>query len=100
MLDLSTIPADVLLARGHYATVRSAHEDAKKALQILTGKLASVSSRVLRQMQPDNDAEPESVEQLLAEGRTALNEIEGACKMIADLAHQRAELKPLAWGRK
>ena len=100
MLDLSTIPANVLLARGHYATVRSEHENAKKALQVLTGKLSSVSSRVLRQMQPDNDAEPESVEQLLADGRTTLDDIEGTCKMIADLSHQRAELKPLAWGRK
>jgi hypothetical protein len=98
-MDLSTIPNDVIMARGKYSTIRSAHEDSKKALQVLCGKLSSVSSRTLRQMQPDNDVEPESVADLLAEGRKALDDIEATCKVIAALAQQRAELRPLAWGR-
>jgi len=99
MLELSLIPQEMLLARGQYATVRSAHEDSKKQLQLHCGRLGSVAAQVLRAMQPDNDGEPESVSELLAAGRNTLNMMETIALQIQSLAVQRAELKPLAWPR-
>ena len=97
MIDLSEISPTVLLARGSYATVRGAHEDSKKTLSVLCGKLSSVSSQVLRKMQPDNDGVPESVEDLLTVGRWTLDEIEKTVTQIESLAKQRSELKKDAW---
>lgn len=97
MIDLTSVPSDVLLARGEYATVRGAHEDAKKALQIHTGALSSIASKVLRQMQPDGDDVPGGIEALLMEGRATLDKIEAECLRITSLACQRADLKPKAW---
>ena len=99
MIDLTSLPQDVLLARGEYATVRSAHEDAKKALQIECGKLGATSAQVLRAMQPDSDAMPTSPQELLATARNTLNMIETITLEIQSLAKQRAELKPKAWPR-
>jgi hypothetical protein len=99
MIDLASLPQDVLLARGQYATVRSAHEDAKKALAIECGKLGAMASQVLRAMQPDNDGIPVSPQELLASGRNTLNMIEMITLEIQSLAQQRAELKPKAWPR-
>jgi hypothetical protein len=100
MLDLSTIPDDVLRARGEYATVRGAHEDEKKNLQMLCGELSSTASKVLRRMQPDNDAVPDSVDELLAAARASLDAIELCVKQIEGLAQQKADIKQQAWGRK
>ena len=99
MIDLASLPQDVLLARGEYATVRSAHEDAKKSLAIECGKLGSAASQVLRAMQPDNDAVPADTQELLASARNTLNMIETIALEIQSLAKQRAELKPKAWPR-
>jgi hypothetical protein len=99
MLDLTKIDADTLLARGEYSTIRAAHEDEKKALQLLCGALASTATKILRRMQPDNDAVPESVDELLAAARAGLDLIDATVTRIASLAQQRAEVKPRAWGR-
>ena len=98
MIDLSAFDAATLTARGSYATVRGAHEDAKKALQIACGHLAAVASQVLRAMQPDNDAVPVDVSGLLLAGRSHLDHIDALVKQIDSLAQQRAELKATAWG--
>lgn len=100
MLDLDTIPQDVLLARGAYASVRSKHEDEKKNLQMLCGELSSTASKVLRRMQPDNDAVPDSVDDLLKAGRASLDAIELCVRSIESLAQQRASIKTQAWGKK
>lgn len=99
MLDLEQIAPEIIIARGEYATVRAAHEDAKKSLAVLCGQLSSCASQVLRQMQPGEDDVPESVESLLAAGRKALEQIEATVEQIESLARQRAELKQAAWGR-
>jgi hypothetical protein len=99
MIDLDSLPQDVLLARGQYATVRSAHEDAKKQLQIECGKLGATSAQVLRAMQPDSDGVPASPQEMLATARNTLNMIETITLEIQSLAAQRAELKPKAWPR-
>lgn len=100
MIDLTTISDDTLMARGAYSTVRAEHEDAKKELQILCGEMASIASKVLRKMQPDNDAVPESVDDMIAAGRATLDAIDVCVTRIASLAQQRADLKHQAWGRK
>jgi len=99
MLDLSTIPEEVRLARGEYATVRAAHEDAKKSLQMLCGSLSSTASQILRRMQPDNDDVPDSVESLIAGARNTLVLMEACANEIEALAKQRSELKPKAWSK-
>lgn len=98
-MDLSNIPADLLMARGKYATVRSEHEDAKKRMQMLCGLLGATSAQILRAIQPDNDGIPDasSIGSLLASGRNTLSEIEACAAMIADLAEQRSDLKRVAW---
>lgn len=97
MLDLATIPVAILEHRGAYSTVRAAHEDAKKQLQILCGQLSSVSTQILRRMQPDNDAVPESIADLFVRARATVAEMEKCVDQIESLAQQRADLRPLAW---
>ena len=100
MFDLTTIDNDTLMARGAYATIRGAHEDEKKNLSILCGELSSTATKVLRHMQPDNDAVPESADALLAAGRAALDAMTLCCERIAGLAQQKRDIKQQAWGRK
>lgn len=100
-MDLTTIPDSVLLARGKYSTVRAEHEDAKKQLQILCGRLSSIGSQILRQAQPSGEQELHSgdvAEQIMA-GRVALDEIQACIANIEQLQAQRKALKPEAWGR-
>jgi hypothetical protein len=99
MIDLTQIAPETIIARGEYATVRGAHEDAKRNLAILCGQLSGATGQVLRQMQPGEDAVPESVESLLAGARSTLDQIEATVQQIESLARQRAELKQAAWGR-
>lgn len=99
MIDLSKIDDATLMARGMYSTVRAAHEDEKKALQLLCGALASTATKILRRMQPDNDEVPESVDELLAAARAGLDLIDATVTRIASLAQQRAEVKKEAWSR-
>lgn len=99
MLNLTDLSEETLINRGKYSSVRAAHEDAKKSLQMLCGDLASTATKILRRMQPDNDAIPESVDELLAAARNTLVLMEACVNEIESLARQRAELKPLAWPR-
>ncbi len=99
MIDISAISPTTLQSRGAYSTVRGAHEDAKKELQILCGKLSATSVQVLRKMQPDNDdaLDNAAIADLLAVCRWTVDEIEKTAALIDSLARQRADLKPLAW---
>lgn len=99
MVDLNQLPIELMLLRGQFATIRSMHEDGKKELQQLCGKLGSISAQILRAMQPENDGAPSDVCSLLDNARTTLDNIEIASMLIASLAKQRAELKPKAWGK-
>lgn len=98
MLDLSSIPADVIQARGQYATVRAAHEDAKKELSVLCGQLAATASQILRTMQPEEEPIPiANVCHLIDSARCVIGEIEELARKIESLAEQRAALKTKAW---
>jgi hypothetical protein len=97
MIDLSSMPQEMLLARGQYATVRAAHEEAKKQLQIQCGQLGSVAAQILRGMQPDNNVEPIDAADLLSAGRNALNMMETLALQIQSLSAQKRELRPIAW---
>lgn len=99
MIDLSTLSPEVLNARGAYSTVRAAHEDALKSLQMLCGQLSSIGPQILRKMQPNNDDVPESVEALISGARNTLVLMEACTTTIESLAKQKAELKPIAWGK-
>lgn len=101
MIDLTSIDPDTITARGQYATIRSAHEDEKKRLAVLCGEFSSISSQVLRTMQPANDAAPDAAAavELIAAGRKLLDKIEACVANIEGLAMQRAALKDAAWGR-
>jgi hypothetical protein len=101
-MNLDTLPPELLLARGQYATVRSAHEDEKKRLQVLCGGLGATAAQILRAMQPDHDAIPDAqaVDGLLAACRKAVDDIDACCASIDVLAAQRAALKPAAWPKR
>lgn len=98
MIDLTTIDDDTLMARGSYATVRGALEDEKKNLQMLCGELSSTATKILRTMQPDNDALPAPVTPLLDSGRATIDAMELVTARIVSLAQQKHDLKVLAWG--
>lgn len=97
MLDIAAIPADLLNNRGAYSTVRAAHEDEMRSLQILCGQLSSTSAQILRRVQKDDDSEPVSVEELIKFARSSIDLIEASVSQVESLAKQRADLKPLAW---
>lgn len=96
MMDLENLPADLLLARGRYSTVRAAHEDELKRLQVLTGQLSAFGSQMLRWMQP-SDGQPEDLSGLLKDARTTIDSIERCAATISELAAQKGALKPVAW---
>lgn len=100
-MNLDDIPAEVIYARGQYATIRGAHEDGKKKLSILCGEMSAISSQILRYMQPDNESTPEisAVMGLCERGRSVLEKIEDCAHEIDDLDSQRRALKPVAWGK-
>lgn len=89
----------LMVLRGQYSTIRAAHEDRKADLAKLCGVLTSLSSQILRHMQPDNAIQPGSTAPLFAEAWTALDAMVTCSHDIAELARQRIELKPLAWGK-
>lgn len=101
MIDLAAIPDDVLTARGQYATVRAAHEDAKKQLAVMCGQFGSIAPQVLSLMQPRDDSAPDmrAVNELLESGRKLLETIAAHVSTIEGLVAQRAVLKDAAWGR-
>lgn len=100
MIDLTTIDQDTIIARGQYSSVNAAHKDALKKLAILCGEFSSITPQVLRQMQPEGDALPDSeyVRGLLGQGRRLIDKIDTCAAEIAGLAAQKAALKPVAWG--
>lgn len=97
MINVEEMDKSLLIARGKYSTIRAAHEDGKKELQIVCGKLQSVASAVLKRMQPDNDEVPASVADLLLKGRDHINEMERIVTEMEALAAVRKELKREAW---
>ena len=95
-MDLTAIPQELIIARGQYSTIRAAHEDQLKRLQILTGQLSSAGSQILRLMQPE-DGEPCDISGLLKDARATIDQIQQCADQINELAAQKAELRPKAW---
>lgn len=101
MIDLTAIDQDTIIARGQYATIRAAHEDEKKRLQMLCGQFLSIAPQILRYMQPQEGDTPEigAVLGLLSLGRETLDKVEACVADIETLDMQRAALKQASWGR-
>lgn len=95
-MNLDDIDQDLLLARGAYSTVRAAHEDQLKLLQVQTGQLSAYGSQILRTMQPA-DGEAGDISILLFNARQVVDQIELTATVINELAALRAELRPKAW---
>ncbi len=96
-MDLDAIDTETIIARGKYSTVRAAHEDAIKALQVACAALTSTGSRLLKKAQPDGDEVPESPAELIDEGRQALDRAAALFATVAELAEQKRSLRPAAW---
>jgi hypothetical protein len=94
MIDLSTIPDDVMLARGQYSTVRAAHEDLKHKLSVKCGNLASLAAQILKRMQEDTEILPYD---LLVNTDETVHDISKMIDEMLILAKQRKELKVKAW---
>lgn len=97
MTDLDN--TELMLARGKYSTIRAEHESAKQQMQILVGTVTSLASQVLKGVQPRDEAEVIDVGHLLTTMRFTTDEIDRCVMRIAELAKERAALKPLAWGK-
>jgi hypothetical protein len=89
---------ELMLARGQYSTLNAEYKDCMKEIQMLTGALSSAAAQILHGVQPKDD-EPINVDKHLDVGRLAINKIERCVMRLAELAKQRAELKPIAWPR-
>jgi hypothetical protein len=101
MIELDKIPAEEKIAKGEYAIVRAAHEDAKKRLAKSCGEVQSAVAQILRRMQPDEETMPvaPNVSNLIEDAYNAIHIILQCCREINNLASQRAQLKAKAWPR-
>ena len=97
MLDIDQIDSELLLNRGFYSTVRAAHEDSLKKMQIQCSNLSSAATSILKRIQGKEDEEVESVAELIKQGRVMLDAIEKSADEVSSLAKQRAEMKSKAW---
>lgn len=97
MIDLATLPDDLMIARGQYSTVRGMHEDELHRMQILCGQHASYGTQFLRRVQPSKGQLHESITPLIGDARDVLRQIEECAMRIEALAQQRAELRGKAW---
>lgn len=91
---------ELMFHRGQYSTLGAEQRDTLKRLQMLTGSLSSVAAQVLHGVQPKDESEPINVTAQIEMGRALLTDIDACVLRLADLAKQRAELKPLAWGKR
>lgn len=91
---------ELMMRRGQYSTLGAEQRDTLKRLQMLTGSLSSVAAQVLHGVQPKDENEPINVSAQIDMGRALLADIDVCVFRLAELAKQRAELRPLAWGRK
>lgn len=92
MIDFADISPDLIVARGQYATVRSALDDSLKSMQSLCGAVAARSAEILRVVQDGEDTAP-----LFEDARKKLSAMESLSKEIIALRAQKEELKPFAW---
>src|ERR1700737_2858479 len=95
MIDLSTIPDELLIARGQYSMVRQAHEERKKLLVEACDELMSLAPKISRSGQKDS-----SVDDAIANIVVAHQILDMAVAHLEEmktLAIQRAELKLKAW---
>lgn len=92
--DLSTVDQNVIIARGRYATVRSAREDALKLLSRQCTDLQSLPSMVLRAVQ-----EGQEVGALLAAIDDLSVRLKEQTQAVLDLHAQKEALKSDAWGK-
>ncbi|HEV2612504.1 MAG TPA: hypothetical protein VGU61_19740 [Noviherbaspirillum sp.] len=99
MLDLSAIPEEIRLARGEYATVRGAHEDAKQRLQAVCGEVMAAAPRILKFGQMDSPNDVQEAFNQLEYLRVVSARIESRLEEIQSLAVQRAALKVKAWSK-
>tara|TARA_R110000868_G_C10972514_1_gene770268 strand:- start:5406 stop:5714 length:309 start_codon:yes stop_codon:yes gene_type:complete len=97
MINFENYDSEMLLARGKYSTIRKEHEQAKKELSQLVGKLTSCASQILRKMQPDFDDVPASQSDLLELARWTITEMEQTAARITSLAQQKEDLRSIAW---
>lgn len=99
MIDLSTLSPETLTARGAYSTVRAAHEDLKRDLQVRCGEVMAVPAKILKCGQSDSaDVVDEAVEHLNSL-RLLVDLLANELTAIRSLALQRAELKVVAWSK-
>ena len=97
MIDFDQLDPAVIIARGQYSTVRSAHEDALKDLHIACSKFTGFTTGILRATQPDKDQSFPGAEDF-DKGRELIDEIEKIVANIEELHKQKNSLKALAWG--
>ena len=94
-LDLSALDQAVILARGQYATVRAAREDAVKVLHGTCTAIQGIPQSILRAAQEGHSID-DDLRRL--ENLSAL--LRGEADAVIDLQQQKESLKSVAWGGK
>ena len=93
MIDLATIPDDVLIARGKYSTLNSRARELRLKIRDQMHSMTDQARTVVRLLD-STDVDPD---ENLANMRALLNAADEAWKELAELATQLNELQPAAW---
>lgn len=99
MIDpLATCSDEDLLAKGRYAVIRAAHEDAKRRLVMLLGEAMQQLALVAKLAQESDEAALQQAGKIVARlsGERMVDAL-GLVQDILVLAERRAELKAIAW---
>ena len=99
MIDLSTLDAALMLARGQYATVRAAHKDALEEMHVLCGQHTAFGAQMLKLSQPSIGFEITGFDVLHQSAIETLEKIKECEARVESLHAQREELRPIAWKR-
>ena len=96
MIDLTTIPDDVLIARGKYSTLNSRARTLRLKIRDLMQSMTDQARTVVRLLS-DTDLDPE---ENLLNMRAMMGATDNAWTELAALSIQLNELQPLAWSEK
>ena len=97
MIDLTNIPDDVLVARGQYSTVNSAHKDTMRKMAELSSDMMTLTGQMLRKVQDTNYTPDSTLPQTIIDARYTLTEMENTVIEIESLTKQKLALREKAW---
>lgn len=98
MIELELHNKELMIARGQDSTLYFEERELKSRVRDLCELLQGVPHKILQGAQPKAAREIDASQ--IGRGRGLLDEIDRCVMRIAELAKERAALKPIAWGGK